>query len=55
MNALVPVICAIVGALVYALAATPRLVKLAELARLLFMAAVFALMFAFAGRSIHLF
>jgi hypothetical protein len=51
MNALIPVLCAIAGALVYALA-NP---KLAELGRLLFMASVFALMFALAGRSIHLF
>lgn len=51
MNALIPVICAIAGALVYAL--TPP--KFAELGRLVFMAALFALMFAFAGRSIHLF
>jgi ABC-type transport system involved in cytochrome c biogenesis permease component len=52
MNALIPVLCAIAGALVYALASHP---KLGELARLLFMAAIFAVMFAFAGRSIHLF
>lgn len=52
MNALIPVLCALAGALVFALAAHP---KLSELARLLFMAAVFALMFAFAGHSIRLF
>jgi hypothetical protein len=52
MNALIPVLCALLGALVYALAAHP---KLCELARLLFMGAVFALMFAFAGHSVHLF
>jgi len=51
MNALIPVLCAIAGALIYAFMAP----KPAELGRLLFMGAVFALMFAFAGRSIHLF
>jgi hypothetical protein len=52
MNEWIPVIVALVGALVYALSAPP---KIAELGRLLFMAAVFALMFALAGRSVHLF
>jgi len=51
MNALIPVVCAIAGALVYAFAPP----KFAELGRLAFMASLFALMFAFAGRSIHLF
>lgn len=57
MNALVAVICAIVGALVYALATpTPtRRTVFAELGRLTFMAAMIALMFAFSGRSVHLF
>jgi hypothetical protein len=52
MNALVPVICALVGALVYALS-TPA--KIAELGRLLFLAATIALMFAFSGHVAHLF
>ncbi len=52
MTALLPVIAAILGALLYALSANP---KLQELGRLLFAAAVFALMFAFAGRTTHLF
>ena len=51
MNALLPVICAIAGALVYALAPP----KFAELGRLAFMAAIFALMFSLASRSVHLF
>jgi len=57
MNALVTLICAIVGALVYALAtpAPTRRAVFAELGRLTFLAAMIALMFAFAGRSVHLF
>ena len=57
MNALVTVICAIVGALVYAFAtpAPGRRSGLGELGRLTFLAAMIALMFALAGRSIHLF
>lgn len=51
MNALYPVIAAILGALLYAFSTT----KAAELGRLLFMGSVFALMFALCGRSVHLF
>lgn len=53
MNALIPVLCAIAGALVYALSSKNP--KLAELGRIVFLASTFALMFAFAGKSIHLF
>lgn len=57
MNALVTVICAIVGGLVYALAspAPTRRTVLAELGRLMFLAAMIALMIAFSGRTTHLF
>jgi hypothetical protein len=52
MNALIPVLCAIVGALTYALSTNAKIV---EFGRLLFMASVFALMFAFTSRTVHLF
>lgn len=52
MNALIPVIVALVGALLYALSSNG---KLQELGRLMFAAAFFALMFSFAGRTAHLF
>jgi len=51
MNALVPVLGAILGALLYAVAPP----ALSELGRVLFMASVFALMFALAGHSIRVF
>lgn len=66
MTALVPVICALIGALVYLLSGpspapgplatsvTSR-TKFAELGRLLFLASVIALMFAYAGKSTHVF
>lgn len=58
MNALVTVICAIVGALVYTLA-TPappaRRSVFAELGRLTFLAAMIAIMFTFASKTTHLF
>ena len=53
MNALIPVICALVGALVYLLS-NPANPKRAELGRILFLASTFALMFAFAGKSVHI-
>jgi len=55
MNVLIPVLCALVGALVYVFAAPRPPRPVAELARLLFLAAVIALMFAFANRSVHFF
>jgi hypothetical protein len=51
MNALVPVVCACIGALTYSLAPP----KLAELGRVTFMSAMIGLMIAFAGHSVHLF
>ena len=58
MNALIPVIAALIGALLYALASPPqptRSARLAELGRLTFLAAMIALMFAFSGHVAHLF
>jgi len=52
MNALIPVLVAVAGVLAYALASNA---KVAEIGRLLFFAGVLALMFAFAGRAVHLF
>jgi len=52
MNELVPVIAGIVGLLMYALSANP---KVAEIGKILFAACCFALMFAFATRGVHLF
>ncbi len=57
MNALITVLAAIVGALVYALAtpAPTRRAVFAELGRLTFLAAMIALMIYFSGRTTHLF
>ncbi len=52
MTALIPVLFALVGALLYALT-TPT--KLAELGRLTFLAAMIATMIAFSGHVAHLF
>ena len=52
MIALVPIICAILGALAYALSANA---KVAELGRLLFLASVIALMFAFSAHTVKMF
>lgn len=52
MVALVPIIAAIAGALVYVISANA---KAAELGRLVFGAAVLALMLNLAGRTVHLF
>jgi chromate transport protein ChrA len=52
MNALLPFVAAVIGALVYALSANG---KVQELGRILFAAALFALLFALSGRSVHLF
>jgi hypothetical protein len=49
--ALVPVFCAVLGVLMYALAANP---KTQELGKILYAASVFALMFTLAGRLVHL-
>lgn len=51
LTTLIPVLMAIVGALMYALASNP---KLAELGRLLFAAGCFALAFAYAGHGVTL-
>jgi len=52
MNALLAVIVALVGLVLYLMAANA---KAAELGRLMFAAGVFALCFAFATRAVHLF
>jgi hypothetical protein len=52
MVALIPVLIAIAGALVYALASNA---KVAELGRLLFACAVLALMLGAAGHTVRLF
>jgi uncharacterized membrane protein len=52
MIAFVPIIFGVVGVLVYALSANP---KLQELGRITFAASAFALMFALAQRTITLF
>ncbi len=52
MSGYVTVICALVGALVYALVVQS---KLAELGRLVFFAAMIAIMIAFSGHMAHLF
>lgn len=52
MQILVPALCAIVGALVYALSSNA---KAAELGRVLYLGAVIALMIAFTNRTVHLF
>lgn len=51
ITTLIPLLLAIVGALVYAFAANP---KLAELGRILFAAGMFALAFFYAGRGVTL-
>jgi sugar/nucleoside kinase (ribokinase family) len=49
--AVIPLLVAVAGALVYALAANP---KLAEMGRLAFACGVLALMFALSGKSVSL-
>jgi len=51
LTALVPILMALVGALVYALASNP---KMAELGRLLFWAGAFAVALFFAGKGVTL-
>lgn len=52
MIALVPIICAILGALAYALSANG---KVAELGRLVFLASMIALMISFASHTVKMF
>ncbi len=49
--AIVPLLVAVTGALIYALAANP---KLSEMGRLAFACGVLALMFALAGKTLRL-
>lgn len=51
MIALIPVIVAVAGVLLYALATNP---KVAEIGRIMFAAAMFALMFGVAGHMVRL-
>lgn len=52
MSAYIPVVAAIIGALIYILAANG---KAAELGRVTFAAGMFALLFALSGRTVNLF
>lgn len=52
MIALVPMVAAVLGALVYGFSGNP---KAAELGRLIFGAAILVLLLNFAGRAVHLF
>jgi hypothetical protein len=52
MQVLVPVLCALVGALVYGISSNA---KACELGRLLYGAALIALMLALTNRTLHLF
>jgi hypothetical protein len=52
MQVLVPVFCALLGALIYGISAN---VKACELGRLMYAAALIALMIALTNRTLHLF